>query len=269
MRLDDRTQSASDFAQAAANAGVTISDDLTMDHIRAAASLFATVWRTGDDHPVTADLMRALSYEGNYVAGAFRDLRLVGASVGFLYASDDALGLHSHITGLLPDDQGRGAGFALKMHQRDWALRRGIQTARWTFDPLVRRNAYFNIAKLGAEVTELLPHFYGAMSDGINAGDESDRCLVTWRLTSERRPTQDAVDGSLILDEDVAGRPVAGPQQGSVRLCRVPEDIVAMRESAPDVALDWRRALRDVLGTALADGLRAAGFTRDGCYVLT
>ncbi len=56
----------------------------------------------------------------------------------------------------------------MKLHQRAWAIARGIPVIEWTFDPLVARNAYFNIRKLGAMPVEYLPNFYGIMGDGIN-----------------------------------------------------------------------------------------------------
>ena len=55
----------------------------------------------------------------------------------------------------------------------------------WTYDPLIRRNAYFNLAKLGARPVEYLPNFYGAMDDAINGGTETDRMLVRWELRSD------------------------------------------------------------------------------------
>ena len=53
------------------------------------------------------------------------------------------------------------------------------------FDPLVRRNARLNLVRLGADVTDYLPDFYGAMDDAVNAGDRSDRLLA--RCGSGRR----------------------------------------------------------------------------------
>ena len=50
-----------------------------------------------------------------------------------------------------------------------WALERGLSEVTWTFDPLVRRNAWFNIEVLGGHITEYVPNFYGTMSDSINA----------------------------------------------------------------------------------------------------
>src|SRR5262249_59439835 len=46
------------------------------------------------------------------------------------------------------------------------------------------RNAYFNLHKLGAAAREYLPDFYGAMDDGTNTGDTTDRLYVSWELTS-------------------------------------------------------------------------------------
>lgn len=43
----------------------------------------------------------------------------------------------------------RGLGYAVKQAQRGWAMERGARTMRWTFDPLVGRNARFNLVKLG------------------------------------------------------------------------------------------------------------------------
>ena len=42
-------------------------------------------------------------------------------------------------------------------------------------DPLVRRNAAFNLNALGTRAVAFHPDFYGPMGDAINAGDASDR----------------------------------------------------------------------------------------------
>lgn len=287
MRLEVRTDRAvAEQAESAAlsacrRARIDVRDTLETDDVHNAASVLCAIWENGQQ-PVTSELMRALSYEGNYVAAAFRRDSLVGASVGFLYSSDGKVGLHSHITGVVSHEQGRGAGFALKLHQRAWALRRGIDAVRWTYDPLVRRNAFFNIAKLGAEVSELLPNFYGPMSDVMNAGDESDRCFAEWSLSAERvvacsegrshEPDADRMiaDGAaVVLDEDTRGAPVRGVDRGRTRLCHVPRDVVGLRGRDPGLARTWRVALREAMVRALTDGLRATGFTRSGWYVFT
>jgi hypothetical protein len=65
--------------------------------------------------------------------------------------------LHSHVTGVVDSMRHAGVGRAIKLHQRDWAAERGLDWITWTFDPLVRRNAWFNIAILGADVHSYLP----------------------------------------------------------------------------------------------------------------
>ncbi|GAA4231346.1 putative GNAT superfamily acetyltransferase [Streptosporangium album] len=160
-----------------------------------ALRLFGGIWHSSPGGaPITVELMRALSHTGNYVAGAYDSDRLVGASIGFL-ATPAGQTLHSHVTGAVA---GRGIGFALKLHQRAWAPDRGLERITWTYDPLVRRNAHFNLVKLGALPEEYLPSFYGAMDDAINTGDESDRMLAVWRLSEPQVVAAEALRRFLI-----------------------------------------------------------------------
>jgi predicted GNAT superfamily acetyltransferase len=239
--------------------------------------LLAGIWTDGEVSLLTTDLLRALAKSGNYVAGAFDGGTLIGASVAF-FAAPGERELHSHIAGVAPSAAGRHVGFALKQHQRVWALQRGISTVSWTYDPLVARNAHFNLTKLAAVPTEYLPNFYGVMHDRINGDDESDRLLVRWDLAAPavvaagagrpRRCVRPAT-ATLALRRSAAGGPVPGLTRGETVAVAVPEDVESLRSSAPGLAKDWRVAVRDTLGVLLADGLRFAGFDRDGWYVLT
>jgi predicted GNAT superfamily acetyltransferase len=206
---------------------------------------------------------------------------MVGASFGFLGERDGDIFMHSHMTGVDPNVQRAGIGFALKLHQRAWALSRNLERIEWTFDPLIRHNSFFNLVKLGAEIVDYHDNFYGAMPDGINAGDESDRVLVSWDLRSQRvatacdnglpEPDVEAlrVEGAqVILDYDEDGMPVPSSGTAPVLLCHIPDDAVALRHAKPTAALAWRRSLRETLGTALRNGHRAVAITRSGWYVL-
>lgn len=236
--------------------------------------LFDGIWNPDPANPpITVEMMRALSHAGNYVAGAYEGGTLVGASVGFLGAPAGQV-LHSHVTGALA---GRGIGFALKLHQRAWALERGLERITWTYDPLVRRNAHFNLAKLGARPEEYLPSFYGVMSDAINAGDESDRVLAVWRLTAPHvlaavrgepyRPVI-PVDAVSVLVEGDDGGPVREPARAGTVLVAVPRDVEALRRADPRAAGAWRVAVREVLGGLLEEGGRVTGFDRERGYVV-
>ncbi|WP_338117980.1 GNAT family N-acetyltransferase [Streptomyces coryli] len=261
---------ASDLAQR--RSGVAIRQLSREAEFRAACDLLDRVWRPPPGSPlITMALLRGFQHAGSYVAGAYEADRLIGVCIGFL---SDA-GLHSHIAGVDARARGRNIGFALKVHQRAWALERALTKVTWTYDPLVSRNAYFNLAKLGAVAEEYLPDFYGVMDDGVNKGQGSDRLLVGWNLADpavaeacvrshHQAPVPpDAVAG---LDADADGLPVRGPLDATCLSVRVPSDIEALRGARPAVAQAWRSALRDILGGLLADGAAVTGFTRDGRY---
>ena len=281
--------------RAARAADVTIVELTDVRQMDEACELLDRVWRPDPGDPlITPKLMKVLSHCGSYVVGVMRGDRMVGVCVGFL--AD--IGLHSHIAGVDDDLRGRSLGYAVKLHQRAWSLARGIDTVTWTFDPLISRNAYFNLAKLGAVPDEYLADFYGAMHDEVNAGTETDRLLVRWDLASAHvvRALTDgafvpAVDGGVVaLDTAADGRPVAGPvarvagpvagdsgpvaggaggAEGAERLLvGVPRDAEALRRTGPDAARQWREALREVLGGLMEQGATVTGFTRDGWYVV-
>jgi predicted GNAT superfamily acetyltransferase len=213
---------------------------------------------------IDAGTLRALAHAGNYLAGAYEGDTLAGASVGF-FADDGHL--HSHITGIAPEYQGHGVGRALKFHQRDWALARGRSAISWTFDPLIARNAYFNLHKLGATVVEYLPDFYGSMDDGVNSGDATDRLYVRWQLDASppAPPTAEAVPALL---EHSGAEPLRHDRRAPVLTVATPHDVEQLRAINPDLALRWRMAVRDALTGALAEGYRIGGITRDGRYLL-
>ncbi|HVC77773.1 MAG TPA: hypothetical protein VND96_14770 [Candidatus Micrarchaeaceae archaeon] len=254
-----------------------------LKELRELEALLAGIWERPDEPPIGIEMLRALSHSGNYVAGARVEGRLVGGLVGWLGArTARELHLHSHILGVVADSQVAGIGFRLKQDQRRWCLDRGVKTAEWTTDPLVRRNAYFNLTKLGARAGAYLVNFYGAMIDGLNAGEESDRLLITWELDSpqarsaaEGDAAEPDVDGLIRVGAAVAlavgamGEPVAGAvAHARVLICQVPPDIVAIRHQSPAIGHAWRLALRRVLSGALEAGYEVTAATRNGWYVL-
>ena len=260
---------------AARAAGVHVREVSALNELDAIVRLYDRIWKRDKNPPLTTELLRAFSKAGNYVAAAFADGEVVGACVGF-FAAPAHEALHSHIAGVSPDVRGRRVGFALKLHQRAWALLRGTALIAWTFDPLVSRNAYFNLAKLGAQPVEYLPNFYGEMRDGINGGDDSDRLLVHWPLGAPEvvaacagEPVRPAVeDARALLTVSELGGPVSRPAGGDNALLAVPEDIEALRANDPGLAKEWRVAVRDALTAILAEGGRVVGFARPGGYVV-
>lgn len=265
---------------AASAADVSVRELIELTEFDAVASLYVDIWGRDGSPPMTLELLRAFSKAGNYVGGAYDGERLVGACVGFFHApAEDAL--HSHIAGVSSAVAGRSVGFALKLHQRAWAMRRGVSDIAWTFDPLVSRNAYFNLAKLAAEPVEYLPNFYGAMVDTINGAGDSDRLLVRWPLrgpavaaacAGTRRSVAAAAElaaGAVVgVSIGADGGPMPGRLDADTVLVGVPADIEALRRSDPTVAARWRLEVCEALSGLVRDGARIAGFDRAGWYVV-
>jgi predicted GNAT superfamily acetyltransferase len=268
MSAPDPPEATQAAVAAARAAGVVIHELHRMDRLKEAQRLFEEIWRPaeGNPPPVTGELLRALAHAGSYVVGAFAGTRMVGASVGF-FTAPPACALHSHITGVARGGQHRGVGFALKVHQRAWATARGLGTVVWTFDPLVARNAWFNLAKLGAEATGYLEDFYGPMTDAINAGMASDRLLVTWRLDDPAvaaacagRPRQpEPVPAVAALTVGPGLEPVVQATQARAVTVAVPPDVEAL---GAEQRRAWRGAVREALGGRLAGGAAVTGFLR-------
>lgn len=210
-----------------------------------ASRVLSEVWG-GDAEGTPASLLRALGHSGNYVVGLYDGEAMIGASAAF-FAAPDQRSMHSHITGVLPAYQARGLGRALKLHQREWAFARGVGHITWTYDPLIARNAHFNLQVLGARVTEYLVDFYGALPDGVNRGDESDRLLVSWALAAPAS---------------------APPEQDVLTTVAVPPDIETLRRTDPAEALEWRYRVRDAFLGLIQDGFVVAGFDERG-YLFT
>jgi predicted GNAT superfamily acetyltransferase len=231
----------------------------TPAELAAVDALAGLIWRTDGSAVVPRELLRVLAVTGSYVAGAFDGTRLTGFAVGILGRHDGELELHSHVAGVHPEVQNAGVGFALKLDQRRWALEHGIRLITWTFDPLVRRNAVFNLAKLGATVSDYLVDFYGEMTDGVNAGQGSDRWWVRWDVHAAPEPQ--AGDRRFV-------DPMARSICCSDLVCPIPDDIEALRRTDPAAARRWRLEVREALTAAMASGHRVVGVTADGEYVL-
>lgn len=217
---------------------ISIVEVVSAEQAEAMSKFFKGVWGS-DDEVVPFDLILALIHVGAYAYFAMKDAQIVAASFGVRGEFRGQPILHSHVTASTVP----GVGFALKLHQRDWASKRDINAITWTFDPLVRRNCVFNFEKLGAIAVEYLPNFYGVMSDEINRGDESDRLMAYWPVSA---PAQTAKSAAATLAEIV-----------------LPADIEALRKSNLTEALEWRSTVRSQLMPLLGSGAIVSGITDD------
>jgi predicted GNAT superfamily acetyltransferase len=214
-------------------------------------AVFDHTWAKDAGTEITPNLLQAMVHSGAYLSGAFIGADCVGAAFAFP-ATTGGLHLHSHMTAVMENHRDKGIGFLLKIDQWHWAKKNDYKEITWTFDPLVKRNAKLNILKLGADVSAYYPNFYGEMPDALNAGDESDRLLASWKVQG---------DAPMSRQEIIA-------VQSSDILIEIPQDIVAIRESDLAENLRWRHKVREQFTGALDKGGQIIGFSANSEYVV-
>ena len=223
----------------------------TVSNHRFAREIFDITWPMESGTEITPNLLQAMVHSGAYLSGAFVENKIVGAAFAFP-ATNSGLHLHSHMTAVLDEYRDKGVGYALKIDQWNWAKKHKYSHISWTFDPLVRRNAKLNIVKLGVDISAYYPNFYGTMPDALNAGDESDRLMVSW---------------STDIDEPKARELITHPKTDDI-LIEIPEDIVAIRSKDQSESMKWRRQVRDQFLAAFEKNGKVIGFSAKNEYVV-
>jgi predicted GNAT superfamily acetyltransferase len=216
-----------------------------------AREVFDETWAMDSGTEITPNLLQAMVHSGSYLSGAFIDGKCVGAAFAFP-ATTGGLHLHSHMTAVLEEYRDQGIGYALKIDQWHWAKVNNYSEISWTFDPLVSRNAKLNLIKLGVDISAFHPNFYGDMPDALNAGDESDRLMVSWKVFG---------------DKPIQRELVSTPKPNDI-LIHIPSDIVAIRSRDKEENLRWRRKVREQFLQALEKGGQVVGFSANSEYVV-
>ena len=214
-------------------------------------AVFDKTWAMEAGTEITPNLLQAMVHSGAYLSGAFIGDKCVGAAFAFP-ATTEGLHLHSHMTAVLDDYRDQGIGYALKIDQWQWAKKNNYKEITWTFDPLVARNAKLNLIKLGVDISAYYPNFYGDMPDALNAGDESDRVMASWKVVGDQ-----SVPRSVTLD-----------LSDSDILIKIPEDIVVIRSKDKSENLKWRHKVREEFMRAFEKGGKVVGFSANNEYVV-
>jgi predicted GNAT superfamily acetyltransferase len=223
----------------------------TLNEQDTARGVFDRIWLMDAGTEITPNLLQAMVHSGAYLSGAFIENKIVGAAFAFP-ATNNGLHLHSHMTAVLDEYRDKGVGYALKIDQWNWAKKQKYSHLSWTFDPLVRRNAKLNIVKLGVDVSAYYPNFYGAMPDALNAGDESDRLMVSWSTDIDKPTARELI--THLKPDDI--------------LIKIPEDIVAIRSKDQSESMKWRRQVRDQFLAAFEKNGKVVGFSANNEYVV-
>jgi len=246
------------------------------DELESIVDLEIGVWGVPPRDATPMNLMRPIAMHGGLTLGAFIESQLVGMALALPLRHAGRWVLWSHMTGVHRDHQGQGIGFELKQAQREWALENGFSEMRWTFDPLQRGNASFNLRVLGATADTYHVAYYGFMQDDINRGDISDRVEASWKLKSSRvkalaqgkRPAglRNALErGQRILRPTSSGAPSIDDIDPTAPFClaAIPRKRTAW--SSQDLHA-WRLGLRRVLQDAFARGYKAVEFVDGDDY---
>jgi predicted GNAT superfamily acetyltransferase len=215
------------------------------------------IWGFDEIDIVPDQIFIVAERSGGQVLGAFHEGKAIGIALAFAGMHRGTVYLHSHLVGVAPEYQNRGIGRLLKLAQRDDAIARGIDLIEWTFDPLQLKNAYFNLARLGAVVRRYIPNCYGRTSSPLHAGLPTDRLVAEWPIKSAR-----------VLDL-LTGK--TGVPKANCPRISIPTAIRQTCGSDPLEAEKIQSRVREQFQRHFAAGCAALGFELDeqqGSYIL-
>jgi len=231
------------------------------------------IWGAGFSDRVPASILRVGQKVGGVSAGAFSETgRMLGFVFGLTGLRDGLLVHWSDMLAVREEARGMRLGERLKHYQRDIVRALGVQKMYWTFDPLVARNAHFNLNRLGAGIADYAPNFYGSNTGSILHGSlPTDRFVAVWMLDGST-PTKRSDGASKTgARPDVAVTTVATgddvhnitPFSDAPRvLVPIPRDIEPVIGANPEAALGWRLTTRAAMMHYLSHGYHVSAFHR-------
>jgi predicted GNAT superfamily acetyltransferase len=260
------------------DANITIRRAESVADYRACQEAQRRSWGIAEEgYVIPVATMVGANLHGGLVLGAFLpDGSAVAMSFGFLGRVGDRVCLYSQLTGVVPEYQSRGLGYAVKLVQRYLAQSEGLRVIAWAFDPLQAGNAHFNIHRLGARSCRYVDNMYGERTDALNAGVPTDRLIVEWEIDPADEPAQKVppdIDSLLASPRMIAIRQSAAgiivPQavqavEDAPRLLlEIPARIAELRQARPELAESWRRAVHDAFHAGFAAGYQVVEFFRE------
>src|SRR5215218_5190720 len=173
---------------------ITVREVETIEEMRGCIELQRSVFAAPDMEISPVRHLIVARYAGGFTLGAFLGGRLVGfvLSLPMYLKNSDERAFYSHMTAVDTSLQSFGIGTKLKWAQRERALAEGANYIKWTYQPVLARNAFFNIERLGVTIKTYKPNFYGtdaeasAEQKSAQEGVDSDRLFADWYLTSPK-----------------------------------------------------------------------------------
>lgn len=227
----------------------------TIEEMKKCVEIQRRVFPSNDLEVSPARHLLVTKHAGGWTLGAYVNDELAGfvLTVPMFYREGRAL--YSHMTGVEKRFQNLGIGAKLKWAQRERALSEGIRYIKWTFQPVLARNAFFNLERLGATISTYMPNFYGTDSDSVvetggAEGVPSDRLFADWELDSPK------VVALAKGEEWAENREVR-------KTVEIPPDWSALVQSDAAGAIATQERVKAEFLEAIAHGLVARGFERD------
>jgi predicted GNAT superfamily acetyltransferase len=236
-----------------------------------AVDLQDETWGAGFSDRVPAAILRVGQKVGGVSAGAFdTNGTLVGFVFGLTGVRDGKLVHWSDMLAVRERARGHRLGERLKIFQRDVVRALGVEKMLWTFDPLVARNAHFNLNRLHAGIAEYAPNFYGANTGSPLHGNlPTDRCVAEWIFAptanaAPRDATMNRSDAPFVttLADNLGVRNVESFVDAPRVHVPIPSDIEPILKTNQKTALAWRLATRAAMMHYLARGYRVSAFLR-------
>lgn len=235
------------------------------------AELQQAIWGMAEIDVMPAHAMMAFSRIGGGVFGAEADGKIVACAVAFpawRKGKEEGRFLWSEFAGVHPNYQGKGIGFHLKHFQYTWASAHHYSAIHWTFDPLQRRNANFNLSVLPTVSNRYIVNAYGYMDDAINAGMQSDRLEAQWIINPDAPTTKTTLPANLtypldafLVLADSQGQPIQQTRSTQpYHFIEIPPDIARLKRDNMALARAWQLAVRQAMQKAFAQGYTAVKF---------
>lgn len=254
---------------------ITIRDLATLEEYQECCEIQEETWGRGFSERVPGAILRVSQKIGGVTAGAFNaDGRMVGFVFGMTGIRDGRLAHWSDMLAVREEARGHHIGDQLKHFQREKVRALGVEVMFWTFDPLVARNAHFNINRLGARPVEYVVDMYGSNTGSALHGKlPTDRVVLGWEIDSRHvpwlgmdAPREGDGDTPMINPLRNGGSPaVELADQAPLVRVQIPHDATALDEAS---ALDWRFAVRDAFQHYLGQGYQVNRFVRCGSKAL-
>ena len=229
----------------------TIRECVSLDDFQKCVDLERRVWGNEDIDVMPVRLYQISKACNAPTLGAFTSSgRLVAFGHTTIALREGRPAYHSHMLAVEAGLRDQSLGYKIKLAQRQHALGAGIGLIFWTFDPLMSRNAHFNINKLGVVLGRYERNYYGqGVSTGFESDVPTDRVIAEWWVDSDH--VKSVLAGHYPTPYKVTGE------------IQIPDDINSIRAHSTRAHLEWRMRVREQFETQIAGGAVATAFLRD------